>query len=1030
TTLTLLAELYNAKGAFRRAQALCERGLAIREAALGKDHPDVAASLTVLASILHRQDSFAQAQAFHERALAIREAAFGKNHPDVASSLNALAGLHHSQGSYDQAEKLAQRALAIFETAHGANHPKVAVALRSLASIYVTRGAFGRAEPLALRALAIDEAAGGKDSVSVATTLDLLKGIYGWQGLYGRALEVELRAIAIREAAFGKNSHIVAQSLGSLGELYRTMGFYDLAEPVIQRALTIREATHGKEHSSISYLLDNLAMIYVEQGLYDRAEPLLQRAIAIDEAILGKSNPYVAELLNDLADLWLRQGSYERAEPLLQRVIAIRETAIHGHPELALSLSHLGNLYKAQGAYGRAEPLLRRAIAINEAALGANHPAVAASLVNLADLWMVQGLFQRAEPLLQRALGISETAPDASHPWLTRALNDLAVIRLARGRRAEALPLLSRAFTLSEARLRKEALAFSGSRLESFLQLLRADEERLYALLRAHPEDAGVRRLALTAALLLKGRSVEETADTSRSVYRGLGTQDRELFERLRGLRTQLAKLAWNGPGQEDPATYPHRLKELTDQGDALERDLAQRSAPLRALGALPSPEVMVDRVAAALPKDGALVELIAYADRPLAPRPGTPKSKVPSEHRYLALVLLPTGDTRAVDLGPAAPIDTAASRLRDALASRDAAYQGAARELYRVAFRPLRPLLGNVNRLFLAPDGQLGLVPYAAFSDGHRFLADAFDFTYLTSGKDLLPRAEDLPRASSIIVLADPDFGTAPAARSSSRSEGPALAERSYPVERFFSTLRVGVANQPWVPLPGTRQEAEALQRLLPQAQLFLGSEATKARLLQLRTPGILHIATHGFFLEDAAVPAGSRAAVALGPLGGGGPAQRLPDPMLRSGLVLAGARAPATKAGNSPERHLEGSLVTALELAGLDLWGTQLVTLSACDTGRGDVRPGQGVYGMRRALIVAGAETLVMSLWKVNDETTLTLMEGYYRNLLDGKGRVAALREAMLGLRAKQPHPHFWAPFIALGRDAPLRGLASPGP
>jgi CHAT domain-containing protein len=153
-------------------------------------------------------------------------------------------------------------------------------------------------------------------------------------------------------------------------------------------------------------------------------------------------------------------------------------------------------------------------------------------------------------------------------------------------------------------------------------------------------------------------------------------------------------------------------------------------------------------------------------------------------------------------------------------------------------------------------------------------------------------------------------------------------------------------------------------------------------------------------------------------------GPARHPPDPLLRSGLVLAGAQATAARPGSL---RREDSLVTALELAGMDLWGTQLVVLSACDTGRGDVKLGQGVYGLRRALVVAGAETLVTSLWKINDETTQELMEAYYGNLLAGQGRTTALRQAMLALRQKRPHPHFWAPFIAIGRDSPLRGLAT---
>jgi CHAT domain-containing protein len=223
-------------------------------------------------------------------------------------------------------------------------------------------------------------------------------------------------------------------------------------------------------------------------------------------------------------------------------------------------------------------------------------------------------------------------------------------------------------------------------------------------------------------------------------------------------------------------------------------------------------------------------------------------------------------------------------------------------------------------------------------------------------------------------------------------------------------------------LPLPGSRKEAEAIQRLIPRAQLFLGPDATKDRLLHLSTPGVLHIATHGFFLEDAPTPEGSRAVGHFGALGDGDPTRVPADPLLRSGLALAGAGAPESASSSASHGN---ALITALELAGLDLWGTELVVLSACDTGRGDIQIGQGVYGLRRALVVSGAETVVMSLWKVNDDSTRLLMEAYYRKLLAGQGRASALREAMRSLRVSRPHPHYWAPFIAMGLDAPLRAL-----
>jgi CHAT domain-containing protein/Tfp pilus assembly protein PilF len=1031
-TLTHLARLYPPQGLYDRAEPLLERALAIREAALGKTHPLVAESLNDLANIYLLQVPAARAEPLFLRALAIREAAFGKNHPEVAQTLHDLAYFYSLQGLYARAEPLFLRALAIREVAFGKNHPLLADTLQELATVYTNQGLYARAKPLAARALAIREAALDQNPPDVAASLLQLATVYLNQSMFARAEPLFLRALDLQEAAVGKSHPLLADTLYTLAVGYALHGMYGQAEPLYERLLVIRETTCGKNHPLVAQAVVKLGTLYLAQGLYARAEPLLERALAIREATLGENHTFVALSLGSLGSLYMAQGFYARAEPLFQRALVIWETESgKSNPYVADPLSKLGNLYVAQGLYARAEPLLQRALAIQEAAYGKNDPDVADALNDLANLYSAQGLYGRARPLYERSLAVREATFGKNHPRNAETLNQLAVVHLSQHRLAEAVPLLTRAFALSEQRLRQEALGFSEVHLARFLQFLRTDEERLYALLRAHPDNARVRRLALGAALLLKGRSVEESSDISRTVYRSLGAQDRDTFERLRRLRTQLAQLSLQGPGSLSLKAYQQRLDELAAQGTALEADLARRSAPLRALAALPSPSDIVDRVAAALPPDAALVEFITYMDRPLVPGPGTPEFQRPGQLRYLALVLFPDATIRFRDLGPAEPLDSAASRLRDALANRDAGFQAHAQALHQLAFQPLLPLLGTTRHLFLSPDGQLALVPFSALHDGQRFLVDAFDVTYLPSGKSLLPQPQESALPGSVVVFANPDFSAPLPTPAPSMAEDSARTERSLSAERLFSTLREDLAQRAWapVPLPGTRQEAEAIQRLLPQAQLFLGPEATKERLLRLPPPGVLHLATHGFFLEDAPQPTASRGLGKFGALGENTQAPSPPDPLLRSGLVLAGASAPAPSGDNPAPPSAARALVTALELAGLDLWGTQLVVLSACDTGRGDVKLGQGVYGLRRAFLVAGAETVVMSLWKVNDDTTQQLMEGYYRNLLAGQGRASALREAMRELRRTQPHPHYWAPFIAMGRDAPLHAI-TPAP
>ncbi|ADO69323.1 Tetratricopeptide repeat family protein [Stigmatella aurantiaca DW4/3-1] len=1007
-------------GKYSEARGRAGHALALREAVLGEMHPDVARSLKLIGDLHRLEGNFVRAGPLYQRALTIQEVSLGQSHPDVAASLNSLAVLYTDQGAYGQAEPLLQRALTIQEVSLGQSHPDVATSLNSLASLYFVQGLFDRAEPLYQRALAIREASLGESHPDVAIALGNLARLYSIQGVYRRAEPLYQRALAIQEASLGQTHPEVGASLNSLANLYASQGLYSRAESLYQRALAIREVALGGLHPDVASSLNNLAALYSDQGFYDRAVLLLQRALAIWETSFGQNHPDVADALSNLATLYFVQGLHGRAELLFRRALTIHEASLgKTHPGTAESLHNLATLYLEQGRYRRAEPLYRRALAIQEESLGPSHPDVAESLHNLATLYSEQGLYGRAEPLYRRSLALWESALGSNHPVVAASLNELGRLRLAQHRLSDALPLFSRSFSISERRLRHEALDFSGSSLSSFLFNLRFDEQLLYALLRAYPQDARVQHLALSAVLLLKGRSVSEIASISRTLYHSLSSRDRDTFERLRDLRTQLASLSLAGPGALSLDAYQKRIDSLIAEGDALEADLAKRSASLRALSTLPPPAEITGRVAASLPKDSALVEFIAYDDSPLVSKPGTPFTKRTRQIRYLALVLFPDASSHAVDLGPALPIDQAVSRLRDALAEKDVSFQSPAHALYQRVFQPLLPLLGSTRRLFLSPDGQLSLIPFSALHDGKGFLLDAFDFTYLTSGRELLPRALDGSHSSSIVVLADPDFTSALPATPSGSLPSSTSSPSSDSLERFFSAPRSELPRGAWVPLPGTRLEAQAIQHLLPQAQLFLGSEATKERLLHLPTPGILHLATHGFFLGNAAPAPASRGLAIVDSLGGAPPPQQ--EPLLNSGLVLAGALTSAL--GSTPSS--EATLVTALELAGLNLWGTQLVVLSACDTGRGEVHLGQGVYGLRRALVAAGAETVLVSLWKVNDNSTHLLMDLYYRNLLAGQGRASALRGAMLSLRATHPHPHAWAPFIALGSDTPLRAI-----
>jgi len=317
---------------------------------------------------------------------------------------------------------------------------------------------------------------------------------------------------------------------------------------------------------------------------------------------------------------------------------------------------------------------------------------------------------------------------------------------------------------------------------------------------------------------------------------------------------------------------------------------------------------------------------------------------------------------------------------------------------------QPVRKLLGNSRTVLLSPDSQLNLIPFAALVDeNNRYLVENYSITYLSSGRDLLRLQNPTQSSSSPVLLANPDYdnpGNPSVPVATTRST---LNQRS----RDIAQIQVG-------PLPGTAMEAEAIAPMLPGVTLLTGSQATENALKQLQSPKILHIATHGFFLNNVPLVAPPDFSGSLFQEG----VNQIPptsgnteNPLLRSGIALAGF--------NPRQSGSEDGVLTALEAAGLNLSGTELVVLSACETGLGDVANGDGVYGLRRALAVAGTKSQLQSLWIVDDFGTKDLMVSYYKRLMANVERSKALRQTQLEMlqNPQYQHPYYWAAFIPSG-------------
>ena len=385
--LGVVANYFRGRAFYSQAEPLLERALAIREAALGPDHPGTADSLGDLASLLRDQGDLAGARPLFERALAISLTALGPDHQETATILNNLAGVLWDQGDLAGARPLFERALAIFEMAIGLDHPETATSLSNLAGLLHDQDNLTGVRPRFERALAISLTARGPDHPKTATILNNLAGVLWDQGDLAGARPLFERALAIFETALGPNHRRTATNLNNLATLLKDQGDLAGARPLFERALAIREAALGPDHPETATSLNNLADLLQGLGDLTGARPLFERALAIREAALGPKHPRTAGSLNNLAYLLQDQGDLAGARPLFERALAICETALGpDHPQTAIILNNVAGLLRDQGDLAGARPLCERALAIFEKAFGRDHPQTAISLNNLTHL--------------------------------------------------------------------------------------------------------------------------------------------------------------------------------------------------------------------------------------------------------------------------------------------------------------------------------------------------------------------------------------------------------------------------------------------------------------------------------------------------------------------------------------------------------------------------------------------------------------------------------------------------------------------
>jgi CHAT domain-containing protein/tetratricopeptide (TPR) repeat protein len=814
----------------------------------------------------------------------------------------------------------AQADLSRKEASAGAQAPETANAASSLADLYLKAGDYERASPLIERALKIRRTSFGEEHPDTAASLHQLAQFREELGAFGEAETLYRSALPIRRRA-DADGIATAATLHALGRLLAKMDQAAEAERLLREALAIREQKLPVKDAETAYTLYELAKIEARIGHDSEAATLSGRAYKIFAETLGKQNP-------DTEDA--RSMGEPFADNLINAFANLTFDGKKAQPtRRQLYLSGPFNAREAQGLSDAAEAL--------------------ESSGNAED---------REEALLmqERSLRIRQRVLGPEHPLTLQSLQRLGAAALSQHQDEKAL-FCARKAMFAQTRHLQRIFSFTDEQQRLAFQAT----VKPFSLFASLPEPEVPASDLATAALRFKGTVLDSLLAERQEADAAQNPALRPLLSRAAGAREAWHRLEADaiGASESDFPGIDSRREALQAQFQEIERDFARAGLGTGGLAASATPK----QVASMLNPDAVLVEVIRYPHQLEGNR---------TEERYGAILLAATGEPRWVPLGDAADLERLVAGYQQSVRGLTDAIKLEAdlRVLYDRLWLPIeRVLPSGVKRVILSPDGSLNFVSFATLlAPDKRFLAEKVALSYVASGRDLL--AERPPSsAKTLVICAAPDFNALPAPSSLNPSQ-PQSLDLMQTVERdaYHGLLK---------PLPGAAREAAALREQASgwgwQVTSLEGAEATEGRLRQVQSPRVLHLATHGFFLAEDDILAAK---------------ETLKNPMRRAVLALCGAQRTFDlwklwKKDEVPPSASDG-ILTAEEVSALQLKGTWIVTLSACDTGLGEARAGEGVLGLRRGFIRAGAQNLLMTLWPINDQTTVEFMLDFYQRAL----------------------------------------------
>ena len=1015
--LHLLGSVYLERGEFADALPLHERGLSIRRQHLGARHLLTANSLDHVARTLIRLERFPEARRALDESVTIRDAIKDDSLARVRT-LELVGMQRRYEGDYAAAAQAAEQSLSM-QRHLGPNHPDLTSVLHLRGDVMWLQGRTTDAQRTWTEALSHLEQTMGPGHPHAAPLLRKLALAEDAMGNLETGRQLRERALSIGDASLAPCHPERGNLLSDVSLSLIYFGEYAEAQKKYEAALELYRRCLGERHSLIATATYNQADLALKMGDLNEAERLHQKAIDLWSSILQERHPYVARAVDGLAEVHAKRGQYDRAKNLYERALVVRrEAGGPYHPDVAWTLVNLATTLAAAGNLQTAIRHVTEAIEIYATTSGADVPDHLARALELRGMFELRrGRTASARTDVTRALSLRRGAFGPSHPLVAATLVQLAKVDRATHTLQNAIDNALAAERISRDHLRfttrylpeRQAVAYADARARGLdLAISAAAQNRKGSFTEVF--DAVIRSRGVVLDEMAARAQLSASAKPSAG----------PLLARLHSARQRFANLTLRSM-QADESVSAEVLDTARRQKELAERAIADIS-----IGAVldrNQGHVGVSEVRKALPAGSALVSFVRYSV--------FDEARASAEAAYAAFVMRFDADTiNLVTLGPADPIDGLVREWRNHITrlDSDTPVRITGARLRHAAWQPLSRHITGISRVFIVPDGALNLVNFAALPSGpNRYLIDDGPLLHYLSTERDLGITETSGAFANLFAVGGPEFGEN-AATSASQKAGPSQPETSSKaMDRRQSDCTPG-ASLHFSALPGSANEVSELGRLWSSltrttATTLVGRAATEGAVRDaVGGRGVIHFATHGFFLGSGctATTSGTRAVGGISSTAANAATYTFENSLARAGLAFAGANR-NTAAGTA--RGHDGVL-TAEEIAGLDLQGTHWAVLSACDTGIGEIRAGEGVFGLRRAFQIAGAKTVIMSLWSVEDQSTRDWMLALYRARLSERlDTPSAMRAAGLSVlearraRHLSTHPFYWAAFVAAG-------------